>query len=1410
MVKGFLKGTDGIFQLSPSITVVGRENCDFLIQSQAVEPQHAIIEYSEHEICFVLQDLNTAHGTYVNDCRVQNAAVRLAPGDVIRFGYAGVPHELVMDDTMQVSYPPVQQRLPGHTSLTLLNSHIPVSAASTQSEFPYLGNQTDFITSAPLSQSQLPQISSLSQQQHPPVPSHAWVQHSTGSNVKPHPPRPRPSSAGTRRGSGDRVGVAANSPSNSPLPTRRVTGGWVSSVGARSAVTSHYQSDSPTGHGSPVAELNMIHEKDQKILRMGDEIKRLAAFESESTRKDGLISQLRYDLEQSSTDMQQANYTGVGDSKVQLRVMELEKNAQLKQLEINALKEQMTKMRPESSDPLENVGNLRNLLNQKDRELFALKQDLEKVKKERTTSHALVSTLQRDLSNKEALNKRMKGETTLLRNQLRDREVSLSAMTAKSEEIKKEIKELKDHFNKRERDIVSLQRRLKGMEAKISDQTVELANKAEEIETLNKQVEEDRKLQAKYLTDRDQSKNKFLESQRSEKAAKVDMDQALKRLERFRSRVMQIAFSAPGFKVPEEDGEDVSDDTVAECLKHLIEERTEAKNRLRDLKESNKSLEANMKETKSSSKTLKGSLVALEQRLGQSGRTCSHLREEIRLLQSVTVDESFQGVKDTVAMILQNELAWQQEYEKALEKCGFEIKGAEQGLSKYIDEIHSRATKETQEKDVLSKKLSQIEGDLKQEMEKELTRVKTDHENKLKDHLEKLSLEGEQKLQSSLEEAIKSERESLGTMLEAERQKVQQQENSLEELRKALTDKNAEDDKHADFEKELRQKIDEMKTVEQQLKEQLTSQEEQHRSALSTIEEQLVETLTQKEKEATAHKAQLHQHSLTIVNLEERVTQTTKGREASQQQVIELRKKLEEQAKQAEEELLKVKLRAATAVSEASKQAPLVEPNPNVKALEHIINIIKRENSELKKEVQDQQDVVLGLRRDLAGASARLSDMTGELSDHQKEEMELMKRQIKQQDAELTTQRQQLVKLSELVDDKSNKVNSLTKQVESEKESVVRTKRELNAHNNEVNRLKSLLTSSEEEKKVAIRQVQQDGIITNELSGLGAQCRGERHEQVISRQREALAELRQRIKGLESNRPPLPTHDQALQQVILLKKELAEMRAKQAQLATVSEHHRDPDAVLEHEVAKARGQISSGVSDAAVERSARVEMQDAMNLSEKAYIGLTQTISRELGLGEIPGQESFAHLPKDERGRIDQERQNSMELITSRLRTLNQRLERKDDLLRDYEKDLEKLRLAEQIANEKAGQVESLANDIRGKTEEAHYLRETLRKTRETLDQERRLNNAIKNKKTFHLENDDKVTQKWPKHKCYDEEGIKEKEKQSKKTKAQKDRMVKKNYELETIKAELQDKDQQLIETTAKLINLENAIGMTS
>ncbi len=73
------------------------------------------------------------------------------------------------------------------------------------------------------------------------------------------------------------------------------------------------------------------------------------------------------------------------------------------------------------------------------------------------------------------------------------------------------------------------------------------------------------------------------------------------------------------------------------------------------------------------------------------------------------------------------------------------------------------------------------------------------------------------------------------------------------------------------------------------------------------------------------------------------------------------------------------------------------------------------------------------------------------------------------------------------------------------------------------------------------------GKIAGELTSIGAQCRGERHEQVIARQKEALNELRQKIKALEQTRPTVPLSQlQMQQQIILLKKQLAEFRANQA------------------------------------------------------------------------------------------------------------------------------------------------------------------------------------------------------------------------------------------------------------------------
>ena len=63
---------------------------------------------------------------------------------------------------------------------------------------------------------------------------------------------------------------------------------------------------------------------------------------------------------------------------------------------------------------------------------------------------------------------------------------------------------------------------------------------------------------------------------------------------------------------------------------------------------------------------------------------------------------------------------------------------------------------------------------------------------------------------------------------------------------------------------------------------------------------------------------------------------------------------------------------------------------------------------------------------------------------------------------------------------------------------------------------------------------------------VGAQCRGERHERTVARQREAINELRVKVKSLEQLQPSNASHESALQQVVLLKRDLAELRARQA------------------------------------------------------------------------------------------------------------------------------------------------------------------------------------------------------------------------------------------------------------------------
>ncbi len=61
-----------------------------------------MIQYEESENVYRLQDLNSVNGTFINDFRLQNSAVRINDQDVIRFGFNGVPFQIILHQSQFV------------------------------------------------------------------------------------------------------------------------------------------------------------------------------------------------------------------------------------------------------------------------------------------------------------------------------------------------------------------------------------------------------------------------------------------------------------------------------------------------------------------------------------------------------------------------------------------------------------------------------------------------------------------------------------------------------------------------------------------------------------------------------------------------------------------------------------------------------------------------------------------------------------------------------------------------------------------------------------------------------------------------------------------------------------------------------------------------------------------------------------------------------------------------------------------------------------------------------------------------------------------------------------------------------------------------------------------------------------
>ncbi|XP_063063821.1 forkhead-associated domain-containing protein 1 [Engraulis encrasicolus] len=114
-MKAQLSSQGWLFKLHSNTTRVGRhEDSDLCLRNAGVEDRHALIEWREGEGLrgegsYVLTDLNSAHGTYVNGCRVHNASVGLSHADLLHFGYGGPAYQLSLETSTPLPQLPRHQ-----------------------------------------------------------------------------------------------------------------------------------------------------------------------------------------------------------------------------------------------------------------------------------------------------------------------------------------------------------------------------------------------------------------------------------------------------------------------------------------------------------------------------------------------------------------------------------------------------------------------------------------------------------------------------------------------------------------------------------------------------------------------------------------------------------------------------------------------------------------------------------------------------------------------------------------------------------------------------------------------------------------------------------------------------------------------------------------------------------------------------------------------------------------------------------------------------------------------------------------------------------------------------------------------------------------------------------------------------
>ncbi|XP_042810170.1 forkhead-associated domain-containing protein 1 isoform X5 [Panthera leo] len=1313
-MKAYLKSAEGFCVLNKSTTVGRHEDSDLVLESPDIDNHHALIEYNEAEDSFVLQDFNSRNGTFVNECHIQNVAVKLLPGDILRFGSGGLTYELVIENPSSVSSPwmsgPVPWPRPQPPAATQQSQQSPPPL---QMPFP-LG-----IRPAPVQRS--------------------WSQGVPRPTMVPPACHKRPMSAGGKMFSFVMDGI------HRPPIIKQV---WTNAVElSEPSVAEGIPEAGPSGEiyadqdSDQQDKISALQKGYNQVLcqtlsERNSEITSLK-HEGENLRKDnavtsGMVSSLQKEVSTRDEQIQQLT-----QEVNQLKSENKEKEHQLEALSSRCymLKEELRK-EDSQKEHQEAQGKELKLckiqIQDMEKEMRKLREEL---KKSSTEQNMISKTLREKSKVEEKLQEDSRRKLLQLQ-EMGNREnlikVNLERAVGQLEHFRTQI--IKATYGQvkpfLDRSITDQQ-----LIEKITQVTEDSINLQQKKWTLQKETQLHSSKREEITENIEKLKTSLDNCQACMKMSccskdlkkEVDVLQSLQvsppvsGLQEAALDILRLALSWL------EDTErllgDVgiqlssSDAGLSLYLEYLLIHYKKITNQTQELQikihSSQEAQQSFMQEKLQEHLAEKEKLN--EDRLQQEEK----LRDRIKQLleEKEDLEESIAREKNRAKEALEEEQKRVQELENRLtrqkkvweESIAQEKHRGKEALEdeqKRVQELESRLTcqKEVLDSSVAYEKRKAreaIEAEKRkvQDLENHLTQQKEISESSIayEKHKAKEAIEKEKKKVQDLENRITKQKEEIDLKVQREDVLNNKLNDALAMIEETQKTKVAESLKAESLAVKLNETLAELETA----RTKMIMMEEWLQHTVKALRDEQEAQKHGFETEVVEYKEQIRQHSQTIVSLEERLQTVTARHRKIEGEIATLR-----DSDPAQEEVMQ-------------REPPAVPPT-ETSVKDEVGDTLIGDLLAAQKEILSQQEVIMRLRKNLTEAHNRMSDLRGELSEKQKLELERNVALVQQQSNELKALKEKMGQLTGLVEKKDRELEVLKEALRASQE-----KHRVQLHKEKDQKPKNMTQMCD--ISVQMEPVHTDIFSSSQeesFSDLGAKCKGSRHEEVIQRQKKALSELRARIKELE--KASSANHKDHPNESFL------DLKALRMETNVQKTSDAKPDGpafsrIKIRAVTKPQnGPVNSAVPDI---KSGKMDVVEALDLSEKLYMDMSKTLGSLMNIKDMSGHISMKYLSPKERERVNQLRQRDLDLVFDKITQLKSRLERKEELLRGYEKDIEQLRQSKVSVQTYQSQVAKLEDNIYKEAEEKALLKEALQRMELQLYQEKRFNRAVRQQK---------------------------------------------------------------------------------